>query len=53
MKPEKLIYVSCNAATLVRDLQLLGSQCSIEHISLIDLFPGTYHYETLVTVTFP
>lgn len=53
LKPKKLIYVSCNAATLVRDLQLLGSQCRIEHISLIDLFPGTYHYETLVTVTFP
>lgn len=53
LKPEKLIYVSCNAATLVRDLQLLGNQCNVEYVSLIDLFPSTYHYETLVTVTFP
>lgn len=51
-KPKKLIYVSCSAATMVRDLQQLGEKMRIEHVSLIDLFPGTYHYETLVTVTF-
>lgn len=55
-KPKKLIYVSCNAATMVRDLQKLGQQLSggytIDHMELIDLFPSTYHYETLVTVSF-
>ncbi len=51
-KPKKLIYVSCSAATMVRDLQQLGEKARIEQVSLIDLFPGTYHYETLVTVTF-
>lgn len=51
-KPEKLVYVSCNAATLVRDLQSLGDRARIDQVALIDLFPGTYHYETLVTVTF-
>ena len=62
-KPKKLIYVSCNAATMIRDLQQLLSRqklsgqqstkkCSIDHIELIDLFPSTYHYETLVTVSF-
>jgi len=56
-KPKKLIYVSCNAATMVRDLQQLSGQpfsskFSIDHIELIDLFPSTYHYETLVTVSF-
>lgn len=51
-KPKKLIYVSCNAATMVRDLQQLTGKYSIDHVELIDLFPGTYHYETLVTVSF-
>lgn len=51
-KPKKLIYVSCNAATMVRDLQQLTGKYSIDHIELLDLFPGTYHYETLVTVSF-
>jgi 23S rRNA (uracil1939-C5)-methyltransferase len=51
-KPKKLIYVSCNAATMVRDLQQLTGKYSLDHIELLDLFPGTYHYETLVTVTF-
>jgi len=56
-KPKKLIYVSCNAATMVRDLQHLSGlesskKYSIDHIELIDLFPSTYHYETLVTVSF-
>jgi 23S rRNA (uracil1939-C5)-methyltransferase len=52
LKPKKLIYVSCNAATMVRDLQQLTGKYSIDQVSLIDLFPSTYHYETLVTVTF-
>ena len=51
-KPKKLIYVSCNAATMVRDLQQLTGKYSIDHIELIDLFPGTYHYETVVAVSF-
>lgn len=51
-KPKKLIYVSCNAATMVRDLQPLTGKYTLDHIKLIDLFPGTYHYETLVTVSF-
>lgn len=52
LKPKKLIYVSCNAATMIRDLQQLSGKYVIEQISLIDLFPGTHHYETLVTITF-
>ncbi len=52
LKPKKLIYVSCNAATMVRDLQQLTGKFTIDQVSLIDLFPGTYHYETLVSVSF-
>lgn len=40
-RPKKLIYVSCSAPTMVRDLQLLGGDYRIEQVNLIDLFPGT------------
>jgi len=30
----------------------LGGDYRIEQVNLIDLFPGTYHYETLVTISF-
>ena len=46
-KPEKIIYVSCNPITLVRDLSNLKELYKIKHISLIDMFSYTHHYETV------
>jgi 23S rRNA (uracil1939-C5)-methyltransferase len=44
-----LTYVSCDPATLARDLRgLLGSGYSIESMTLADLFPQTFHLETVV-----
>jgi 23S rRNA (uracil1939-C5)-methyltransferase len=44
-----LVYVSCDAATLTRDLcMLLASGYQIKSITLADLFPQTYHVETVV-----
>lgn len=49
--PKQIVYASCNAATMVRDLQKLFKEYEIKSIHLIDLFPGTYHYETVVTLS--
>ena len=44
-----LVYVSCDPATLARDLRaLIGSGYQIQSITLADLFPQTFHLETVV-----
>ncbi len=44
-----LVYVSCDPATLARDLRaLVGSGYQIHSITLADLFPQTFHLETVV-----
>lgn len=45
----KILYVSCDPATLARDLNLLAQEkWRIRHIGLIDMFPQTRHIETMV-----
>ena len=44
----KIIYVSCNPATLARDLKyLIENGCKAEFIQPFDMFPHTYHVETV------
>jgi 23S rRNA (uracil1939-C5)-methyltransferase len=46
---DEIVYVSCDPATLARDLRgLTGAGYKIEAITLCDLFPQTYHLETVV-----
>jgi len=46
--PATIVYISCNPSTLARDLKRLAPNYEIESIRLVDLFPQTYHIETLV-----
>jgi 23S rRNA (uracil1939-C5)-methyltransferase len=46
--PDRLTLVSCDPATLARDLKMLLPAYRIEKITLVDLFPQTYHFETVV-----
>ncbi|HMF78621.1 MAG TPA: class I SAM-dependent RNA methyltransferase [Bryobacteraceae bacterium] len=47
--PPQLTIVSCDPATLARDLRkLLPGGYAVEKITLVDLFPQTYHFETVV-----
>lgn len=45
--PAKIIYVSCNLATLARDLQKLASDYRVDEVIGVDMFPQTEHIETL------
>lgn len=45
IKPRKVIYISCNPATLTRDLSLLEEKYNINMIQPVDMFPWTRHVE--------
>lgn len=45
MNPNKLVYVSCDPMTLVRDLNILKYYFKIEELTPFDMFPNTYHVE--------
>lgn len=46
--PDRLVYISCDSATLARDLAMLSSVYDIQCVCPYDLFPNTRHVETLV-----
>ncbi|HEY7390981.1 MAG TPA: class I SAM-dependent RNA methyltransferase [Bryobacteraceae bacterium] len=49
LHPRGVTIVSCDPSTLARDLpRLLGAGYRIDRMTLIDLFPQTYHFETVV-----
>ncbi|NRD78134.1 23S rRNA (uracil(1939)-C(5))-methyltransferase RlmD [Bacillus sp. BRMEA1] len=48
VKPEKLIYVSCNPSTLAKDIQDLSSKYEVRYIQPVDMFPHTAHVECCV-----
>ena len=51
IKPKKIIYVSCNPATMARDLEvLISEQYSIKDLQPIDMFPHTPHVECVTTL---
>jgi 23S rRNA (uracil1939-C5)-methyltransferase len=49
LRASEMVYVSCDPATLARDLKALAaSGYAIEQVAMADLFPQTFHLETVV-----
>lgn len=47
IKPNRVVYVSCNPATLMRDLSKLEGKYEIKKIQPVDMFPYTSHVESV------
>ena len=44
---EKIVYVSCNPATMARDLAEMKDSYEVMEIQPVDMFPHTYHVESV------
>ena len=47
INPKKIVYVSCDPITLSRDINLLKNNYILKDIKLYDMFPETYHVESV------
>lgn len=50
MTPDKIVYVSCNPATLARDLEMIKDAYTVEEIQPVDMFPHTFHIESVARI---
>ena len=51
-KPEKVVYVSCDPATLARDIKIFGEKgYELKEYTPVDMFPRTSHVETVVLLS--
>ncbi|MFB5945626.1 23S rRNA (uracil(1939)-C(5))-methyltransferase RlmD [Albibacterium profundi] len=51
IEAEKIVYVSCNAATQARDLLMLAEKYDMRKSKAVDMFPQTQHVENVVLLT--
>ncbi len=55
LQPRRILYVSCNPSSLARDAQILREQGGYQmtRVQPFDMFPHTYHVETLALLEQP
>ena len=52
MSPRRIVYVSCDPATLARDVKLLSEKgYTLQSAEAVDMFPRTFHVETVVSLS--
>ncbi len=51
MSPDRIVYVSCDPATLARDIKILCEDgYAVEKVTPVDMFPGSMHVETVALI---
>lgn len=51
LNPKRIVYISCNPATLARDCALLKDMYDVTMVQPVDMFSQTYHVETVVLLS--
>jgi 23S rRNA (uracil1939-C5)-methyltransferase len=52
LKPDKIVYISCEPTTFARDLRLFSERgFHLQRLNLVDMFPQTYHMEVVGLLT--
>jgi len=51
LKTPRIVYVSCDSSTMARDIEKLSSLYKVDAIQPVDMFPQTYHIETVALLT--
>lgn len=51
LKVPRLVYVSCDSSTMARDLSMLKEKYNIDIVQPVDMFPQTYHIETVAKLS--
>ena len=51
LKPKRIVYISCEPSTLARDVAYIANSYEIETIQPVDMFPQSFHVETVVLLT--
>ena len=47
LSPEKIVYVSCNPATMARDISIFKEKYEVKRVQPVDMFPHTHHIEAV------
>ena len=50
ISPKTIIYVSCDPITMARDINLLSNNYELVEVTPYDMFPNTYHCESIVVL---
>ena len=51
LAPQRIVYVSCNPATMARDIALLKETYQVVEVQPVDMFPHTFHIESVARLT--